>query len=62
VLVLARFGGRGKGSGPEIGEIGPKGAVLFQLHAGKVRRIVLYFDRRQHALADLALESGSPGS
>jgi ketosteroid isomerase-like protein len=61
VLVLARFGGRGKGSGLEIGEIGPKGAVLFQLHAGKVRRIVLYFDR-QHALADLALESGSPGS
>jgi ketosteroid isomerase-like protein len=54
VLVLARFGGRGKTSGLEIGQMGTKGAVLFHVSGGKVTRGVLYFDR-EHAFADLGL-------
>jgi ketosteroid isomerase-like protein len=52
VLALIRFSGRGKTSGLEIAT---KGAALFQLHDGKVDRIVHYWDR-DRALADLGLE------
>ncbi len=51
VLVLTRLSGRGKSSGAQIGD---RGAELFEVHDGKVTRIVVYFDRK-HALADLGL-------
>jgi ketosteroid isomerase-like protein len=52
VLVLIHHYGRGKMSGLEIGKLHSTGANLFHLHAGKVTRIVVYWDRAQ-ALADL---------
>lgn len=52
VLVLTRHTGRGKGSGVEAGAIAARGANLFWLKAGKVTRLVIYFDR-QRALAEL---------
>ena len=57
VLVLTRLSGRGKTSGVQIGD---RGAELFDIHGGKVTRIVVYFDR-DRALADLGLtpETGS---
>jgi len=54
VLVLIRHYGRGKTSGLEIGKLHSTGANLFHLHAGKVTRIVVYWDR-ERALADLGL-------
>src|SRR5438067_509223 len=51
VLVLTRLSGRGKRSGVQIGD---RGAELFEIHDGRVTRIVAYFDR-EHALADLGL-------
>jgi hypothetical protein len=55
VLVLARFTGRGKISGLELGEIRTKGAHLFYLRDGKVTRYVIYLDLT-NALTDLGLE------
>jgi ketosteroid isomerase-like protein len=57
VLVLVRFTARGKVSGLEVGESHPKGANLFHIRDGLVRRLVLYWDR-DRALADLGLEGG----
>jgi ketosteroid isomerase-like protein len=54
VLALTRFRGRGKTSGLELGQMRAKGAVLFHIRDGKVRRQVLYLDR-ERALADLGL-------
>jgi ketosteroid isomerase-like protein len=54
VLVLHRFGGRGKTSGLDVGEMRTQGASLFHLRAGQVTRLVLYLDR-DGALADLGL-------
>jgi len=50
--VLTHASARGKASGMAIIQ---KGAELFEIHAGKVTRIVTYFDRA-NALADLGLE------
>ena len=63
VLVLSHFGGHGKRSGLEVGQMGARAAVLFHLHGGEVTRLVLYFDR-ERALAELGLgpESGSTRS
>jgi ketosteroid isomerase-like protein len=55
VLVLHRWGGRGKRSGVELGQVPAKGASLFHLRNGKVTRAVTYFDR-ERALADLGLK------
>lgn len=49
VLVLSKFSGRGKTSGLHTSQ---KVAQLFEIHNGKVTRIVVYFDR-ERALADL---------
>jgi ketosteroid isomerase-like protein len=54
VLVLTRWGGRGKTSGLELGQMTTNSAVVFHIHEGKVTRLVPYFDREQ-AFADLGL-------
>jgi len=45
VLVLARFSGRGKGSGAPVGEF--LGGSLFNLKGGKVVRLALFTDRQE---------------
>jgi ketosteroid isomerase-like protein len=52
VLVLTKVSARGKTSGLAVDH---KGAEVFEIQAGKVTRIVTYFDRA-NALADLGLE------
>ena len=42
-------------SGVEVAESGARGANLFHIRDGLVRRLVLYWDR-DRALADLGLE------
>lgn len=54
VLVLVRASGRGKISALPIDQ---RGAEVFEIHDGKVTRIVVYFDR-DRALADLGLGPG----
>jgi ketosteroid isomerase-like protein len=54
VLVLMHFSGRGKTSGLEVGEIQMKGANLFHVRDGKVRRLVTYW-HRERAFDDLGL-------
>lgn len=54
LLVLARWSGRGKTSGMELGRIWTEAASLFHIHEGKVTRLALYFDA-ERALADLGL-------
>ncbi len=55
VFVLARSFGRGKASGLDIEQLRAKTATLFHIRAGKVTRLVGYFER-DRALADLGLE------
>ena len=55
VLVLMRFGGRGRTSGLEVGQMQAKGANVFHVRGGKVTRLVLYWDRGR-AFADVGLE------
>jgi ketosteroid isomerase-like protein len=54
VLVLARFGGRGRVSGIDVGQLPDQVAAVFYLRGGKVTRYVVYWDR-DRALADLGL-------
>jgi hypothetical protein len=54
VLVLVANTGRGRGSGLDIRHMIGKGANLFDIEAGRVRRLAIYFDR-DRALADLGL-------
>jgi hypothetical protein len=54
ILVLARFSGRGKTSGLQLGETHTTVAELFQVREGKVTRLISYFDR-DRAFADLGL-------
>jgi len=51
VLVPTRYKGRGKVSGMDIES---RGVILFHVDAGKVTRIVRYWDP-ERALADLGL-------
>jgi ketosteroid isomerase-like protein len=56
VLVLSHASGRGKTSGLDFEQIGPKGgACLFHIRDGKAIRFVGYWDQ-DHALADLGLK------
>jgi hypothetical protein len=54
VLVLTVFTGRGKASGVEVAQIPVRAAGLFHIVAGKVTKLVVYFDR-EHALDDLGI-------
>ena len=54
VQALVHFSGRGKTSGLEVGDIQMKGANLFHVRDGVVRRLVLYWDRTR-AFADFGL-------
>ena len=54
ILVLHQYGGLGKTSGLEIGQMASKGADLFHVSDGKVTRLVLYWEL-DRALADLGL-------
>ena len=54
VLVLMHSGGRGRTSGLKLGQHGGGGAAIMHIRAGKVTRVVTYFNRDQ-AVADLGL-------
>jgi ketosteroid isomerase-like protein len=55
VLVLAQSFGRGKASGLSVEQLRAKTATLFHIQAGKVTRLVVYFERDE-AFADLGLQ------
>jgi ketosteroid isomerase-like protein len=55
VLVLTYASGRGRTSGVQVGE---KRANRFQVRDGKVKRLVVYWDR-QRALVDAGLAAAS---
>lgn len=54
VLVLATFTGRGKQSGVDVGRAEMKGALVFHMVDGKVKRMVFYYNR-DRGLAELGL-------
>jgi ketosteroid isomerase-like protein len=54
VLVLVQFSGRAKTSRMALGHMETTNAVLFHIHDGEVRRVLLYWDR-ERALVDLGL-------
>jgi ketosteroid isomerase-like protein len=55
VFALHRYSGRAKKSGVDLGQMQAKAACIFHIRAGKVTKLVLYWER-DHALADLGLE------
>jgi ketosteroid isomerase-like protein len=54
VLAFNSWSGRGKTSGLELGQLQTKAATLFHIRAGKVSKLVIYFDR-ERAVAELGL-------
>jgi ketosteroid isomerase-like protein len=59
VLVLVRRSGRGRSSGLAVERLGAQGAILTEVRATSVTRLVFYWDR-ERALAVLGL--APPGS
>ena len=55
VLVFMHHGGLGNTSGLNVDRLKTEGANLFHVRDGKVRRLVIHWDR-DHALADLGLK------
>lgn len=55
VLVRLNASGRGKASGAEIAGGSARGANIFHIEDGRVKRLVIYFDHHD-ALADLGIE------
>ena len=55
VLALLHHRGRGKTSGVDLAQMPNQSATIFEIHDGKVTRLVIYVDR-DRALADLGLE------
>jgi ketosteroid isomerase-like protein len=45
--VLDRFGGRGRASGVDLGQMQSRGANPFEIRDGKVMRLVTYLDRAE---------------
>jgi hypothetical protein len=60
VLALTSVRGQGKTSGVDLARTGSKTAHLFELHAGRVTRLVVYF-QRERALAELGVGRQSVG-
>jgi ketosteroid isomerase-like protein len=56
VFVLARGISRGSASGIDTGEMRSEGAAMFHIRDGKVTRLVIHWESRDRALADLGLE------
>jgi hypothetical protein len=54
ILVLIHRSGRGRTSGLELAHMRSEGALLFHIHDGNVKRIVVYWDR-ERAFTDLGL-------
>jgi hypothetical protein len=54
VLVLTRSMAQGKAGGLVVGQMRTKGAVLYHVSAGKVTRLVYYWER-ERAFADVGL-------
>ena len=56
VLVHARFSGRGRTSGLEVGQVSVSGAAVFHARHGKITKLAIYWDR-DRAFADIGLEA-----
>jgi hypothetical protein len=54
ILVLTESAGRGKASGVDFGALRARAAVLFEISAGQVTKLVVYFSR-ERAFGDLDL-------
>ncbi|HWX97344.1 MAG TPA: nuclear transport factor 2 family protein [Solirubrobacteraceae bacterium] len=54
VLVLIHGTGRGKASGLDAAQVRSEGANLFHISGGRVKRLVVYFNR-ERAFTDLGL-------
>jgi ketosteroid isomerase-like protein len=61
VLVLARRTGRAKASGVDLAQMPNQSATIFEIHDGKVTRLVIYVDR-DRAFADLGLAPEGEGT
>jgi hypothetical protein len=56
VLVLHRYSGRGRTSGIDVADLASKGADLFHVRDGKVKKLTLDW-QLDRAISDLGLEA-----